>query len=165
MRLLLLVLVLATVVPVVAQQAPAPYPVSVGEQLRVRIATLDEAPLSATYLSGRVRTLSADSLGLTATTLGTPTLPWSRVMSVERRGESRTGEVVGLLVGGLVGGLAGYVIGDATTDNPLGKVAALPGAFGGLLIGGVVGAKVAHSWEPVSSSRPALGFSVSVPVR
>ena len=170
MRLLLLVLTLAfgaSVAPqqAAAQQTLAPYPVSVGEHLRVRIEPTDGVPPGGTYLSGRVRSLSADSLELAARPVGTPTVAWSRVMSVERRGESRTGEAIGLLVGGIVGGLAGYVIGDVTTSDPLGKVIALPGAIGGLLIGGVIGAKVVHSWEPVSAARPSLGFVVAVPIR
>lgn len=165
MRRLLLAALTVGALTASAQQVPGPYPVAVGEHLRVRLAPTSGEPDGATCLIGRVQFVSADTLGLRCGASPAEPLAWSSIAAVDRRSQNRAGEAIGLAIGGVLGGLAGYVIGDAATEDPLGRVALVPGALGGLLVGGVVGAHLGPSWEPVAASRAALVVRVSVSVR
>ena len=72
-----------------------------------------------------------------------------------RRPESRVGEAWGMLVGVAVGGGGGYVVGRAATGDPLGGLFCLPAGLGGLVVGGVVGAKVGPVRRPAADTTGA----------
>lgn len=163
MRLFLAVFAFVLSVPVAAQEAP--FAVSPGERVRVVLAPTPGVPGGAAFV-GRVRSVGADSLSFEGDgARSAETLAWSGIAAVERRVQNRTGEGLGLLAGGIVGGLVGYVLGGVLTDDPLGRVAAIPGSIVGLLVGGVVGAHVGDRWKGIPPSAPALGVRAAVPLR
>ena len=152
MRFLFCVLLAVFGASASAQQGTQPlYPVSAGEVLRVHFATRPLNAPQASYLVGRVHSVYEDSLTLAVRPTGMQALAWSSIASIERRTENRTGELLGLIVGGIAGAMAGYVAGDLATDDPLGKAAFVPGALGGMFVGGLLGAHTGTPWAPVES--------------
>jgi hypothetical protein len=135
-------------------QTPAVVP---GDAVRITLAPPTGAPLGArTLLVGRVAQVGPDSLGLDRIegVSGMERLAWADVAGVERRAENRSREGLGLLVGALVGGLAGYAVGPTLTGgDSLGHVLALPGGLGGLLVGGIIGARSGERWQRVPEPR------------
>jgi hypothetical protein len=89
---------------------------------------------------------------------------WTDVQRVERMGNNKTGEALGLLVGGVVGGLTGYFVGNLLSDDPLATLGFLPGAFLGIPMGGVIGAHVGDRWHDVPASRPVGALRVAIPL-
>ncbi len=169
MNTLLFLLVVLGAAPALAQPDAPRYPVQPGERVRVHLAP-GRAPSGAVgaHFVGSVRSVDADSL---VVSLAGPSgrarsaFSWREVARVDRSVQNRTGEALGLLIGGVVGGLVGYAGGAALSDDPLARVALIPGAFGGLLVGGYVGAHVGDRWHEVAPAKPALGFRATVRIR
>lgn len=162
-------LLLLAATPVMAQQNEAPYPVHLGE--RVRVFLTPSSPLNGMaggpYI-GSVQLADADSLVLLfdrGQASIQEAFSWRSVDRLDRSAQNRTGEALGLLIGGLVGGLVGYVGGDALSDDPLAKVALVPGALIGMLAGGVIGAQVGNQWEDIPPTRASISFRMTFPTR
>jgi len=146
----LLFALLVTASSVFGQESEPPFAVARGELVRLALSDrLDGAPGS--FYVGSVAAVDADSISLVLRDreFSLRAVGWSEISHVERLGENRTGEALGLLIGGLAGGALGYILGDVLIDDPVGKVALLPGALIGLTAGGFVGARVGNRWEEV----------------
>lgn len=167
MRSFVLFLLLFVAAPAFAQESNPPYPVERGERVRVSLSqSLPDA--SGPFYVGSVLAADADSLGLRLGARGTPAqwLAWPDIERVERVGENRTGEALGILVGGIGGASAGYAIDRLLTSGDLsGLGGIILGGLGGLLVGGVVGAHVGDRWEEVPPVRTTSAFRVAIPLR
>ena len=148
MRWLLLLTVCALASPTRAQVARVPFPVPVGETVRLTL----HGDLAGATLAGRVERVGADSLFLD-TGASRSGVAWSRVAAVELRGQNRVGEALGLVGGGLAGALAGFSLGPVTGE-PLLSAAFVPGALIGMVAGGVLGARHGDRWRAVRSVPP-----------
>lgn len=151
MRYAALLLALLVSAQAGAQGAP-PLPVSVGETLRLTLS----GDVAGAYVVGRVRAVEADALVLDAGVASPSTVAWSRIAAVERRGQNRPGEAIGLVVGGAAGALAGFSLGPITGD-PLAGAAFVPGALVGLVVGGILGGRHGDRWHEVGPNVPAPG--------
>lgn len=149
-----------------AQVAEPPYSVGRGEHVRVTLAPADGAP--EPFYVGSVLEARSDTLALLlkGKENSVAKVAWPNIARVERVGENRTGEALGLLIGGLGGALAGYALAESFSESSLAGVGgAILGGFGGLLAGGIIGARLGDRWEEVTPVRPASALRVVVPLR
>lgn len=84
-------------------------------------------------------------------------------LNLETSSENRTGELIGMLIGGISGGVISYVAAVSLSNDPLAKVAVVPGSFIGILIGGIIGANVGSKSKGALHHRSNIG-SLSIPI-
>lgn len=172
MRSFCFLLLLLLAIPASAQLADSPYPVERGERVRATLASADGAP--GPFYVGSVLAARADTLELLlhGKERSAGEVAWPDVARVERVGENRTGEAVGLLIGGLGGALAGYALAEVryalaevlSESSLAGVGGAILGGFGGLLAGGIIGSRMGNRWQEVAPARPVSALRVVVPL-
>lgn len=130
--------------PVLAQEAAPPRSVERGDSVRVWVAP--DGRSQPPTVVGRVLVASEDSLALSARR---DAYGWGDLTRVQRLGENKRGEMIGVGVGiglGLLTGvLAGLRDGKIGAPIPYG----IAGAAVGATIGAVVGARSDRPWEDV----------------
>ena len=164
MRLLLLSVLLTSSA---LAQSQAPYEVAEGDRVRLRLNSA-----SAALVEGRVTTVSSDSLALAlAAETGTTSrrVAWRDVGRLERQGENRTGEAIGIAVGLVVGAVVGGVIAKGIEPHSFAYAGGVVvGGFFGMPVGAVVGANARRPWVPlprVGDGGPSVSFRVTLPLR